>query len=85
MRAPNARAPAVAAAEAPDQTLPQCGRDSKYRAKRFATLSAAAALQGVQLHRLEGGRLLVTRWGLTRELDTIDDAARFLAEMGIEP
>lgn len=83
MRAANNEAPAAATAEAPDQSHAQCERDSKYRAKRYATLQAAAALQGMQLHRLEGGRLLVTRWGLARELADVDEAARWLRTMGV--
>lgn len=77
-------APTAATVEAPTSTRTPCGTDSKYRAKRFATLQAAAALQGMQLHRLEGGRLLVTRWGLARELADVDEAARWLRTMGVQ-
>ncbi|MCI1191603.1 hypothetical protein MOJ79_07095 [Calidifontimicrobium sp. SYSU G02091] len=50
--------------------------------KRFATLRACAALLGATLHRLEDGRYLLARWGLSRELDTLDDAAALLDRMG---
>lgn len=82
--AANNEAPAAATAEAPTTTHTPSGTDSKYRAKRFATLQAAAALQGMQLHRLEGGRLLITRWGLARELADVDEAARWLRSLGVQ-
>lgn len=51
--------------------------------KAFATLAAAAALGGSTLYRLDDGRFLLARWGLSRELDTLDDVANFLRAMGI--
>lgn len=83
--AANTRAPAAATAEAPTPSphTPCSTGDSKYARKRFATLAAAAALNGSTLYRLEDGRYLLTRWGLSRELATIDDVARFMAAMGI--
>ncbi|MFP5398958.1 MAG: hypothetical protein ACLGIT_11570 [Gammaproteobacteria bacterium] len=81
--AANNEAPTAATAEAPTTNATPSGTDSKYPAKRFATLAAAAALNGSTLYRLEDGRYLLARWGLSRELATIDDVARFLASMGI--
>ena len=81
--AQNTRAPTAATAEAPTTNATPSGTDSKYRAKRFATLAAAAAMNGSTLYRLEDGRYLLARWGLSRELDTIDDVVRFMAAMGI--
>jgi hypothetical protein len=87
MREPTStKAPAVAAAEAPrdhESESPDCRAPSRYAAKRFATLQAAAALTGATLYRLEDGRYLLARWGLSRELDTIEDVAAFLRSMGI--
>lgn len=50
-------------------------------AKRSATLRARAALLGATLHRLEDGRFLVSRLGLSREHATLDDVERFIAAM----
>ena len=50
--------------------------------KRFETLRAQCALAGVTLHRFQadGDRavFIVTRWALTRQLDTLDDVAEWL-------
>jgi hypothetical protein len=37
----------------------------------------------MQLHRLEGGKLLITRWGLARELADVDEAGHWLASLGV--
>ena len=81
--AANNEAPTAATVEAPDQSHAQCERDSRYARKRYATLAAAAAMNGSTLYRLDDGRYLLARWGLSRELDTIDDVVRFMAAMGI--
>ncbi len=51
-------------------------------AKRFATLQAQAALHGVTLHKLEGDFgnpvYVATRWAMTKQLDTLDEAAAWL-------
>ncbi|NUZ06749.1 hypothetical protein [Piscinibacter koreensis] len=51
-------------------------------AKELATLQARFALSGYQLHRLASGRLLMTRWGLTREFEDEAAAAAFLPQIG---
>lgn len=50
--------------------------------KAFATLAATFALAGFQLHRLTGGRVLMSRWGLVREFANLGEAARFLRQIG---
>lgn len=50
--------------------------------KGFASLQAAFALQGYALHRFSDGLLLVERWGYSRTLDSITQAAQFLAQIG---
>ena len=54
--------------------------------KQFATLRAQFALHGHALHRTSPTDGAVTyyaeRWGLVRYLPTLDDARRFLAQIG---
>lgn len=54
--------------------------------KAFADLRARFALVGHQLHRTnaEDGqvRYFSTRWGMTRELGTLDEARAFLGQIG---
>ncbi|WIT11419.1 hypothetical protein PFX98_21370 [Paucibacter sediminis] len=50
--------------------------------KAFASLQAAFALQGYALHRLTDGLLLVERWGYSRTVDGITQAAQLLAQIG---
>ena len=54
--------------------------------KEFATLAAGFALTGHALHRTYPNDGTVTywaeRWGLVRYLPTLDDARRFLAQIG---
>lgn len=54
--------------------------DDAYR-KRLATLQARAALAGFELHRLEDGRLLAARWGLTREFPDASAVEQWLARL----
>lgn len=50
--------------------------------KAFATLAATFSLAGFQLHRLTGGGILMSRWGLVREFENLGDATRFLRQIG---
>lgn len=54
--------------------------------KKFATLQARAALVGHALHEIitaDGqARYLASRWGLTRELPTIEDVRQFVEQIG---
>ena len=52
--------------------------------KRLATLTARAALAGVALIADSTPRYLVTRWGLTRELDSLDALERWLEQVAGE-
>lgn len=53
--------------------------------KAFATLQASAALRGFRLDRLEaetgGSAYVITRWALTKQLQTLDDVCAFLAQI----
>ena len=57
--------------------------------KAFATLQARAALAGVVLHRAsdDHGRAvyIVSRWSLTRQLDSLADAADWLDRVTGKP
>ena len=54
--------------------------------KQFTTLRAQFAMQGHTLHQTSPTDGAVTyyaeRWGLVRYLHTLDDARRFLAQIG---
>jgi hypothetical protein len=54
--------------------------------KAFQSMRTAYALRGHELHRTDPADGPVTywteRWGLVRELPTLHDAARFLAQIG---
>jgi hypothetical protein len=50
--------------------------------KAFAALAASFERCGLQLRQLQGGRLLMTRWGMAREFAGACDAARFLRQIG---
>jgi hypothetical protein len=54
--------------------------------KQFATLCAQFAMRGhcLQRTRLPDGpvSLYASRWGMVRYLPTLDDAKRFLAQIG---
>lgn len=53
--------------------------------KRFATLRAIAALSGVTLFRMEGDLqsvvYIATRWAMTKQLDSLDEAATWLSRV----
>lgn len=50
--------------------------------KAFATLQAQFSLKGFALLRLADGVMLAERWGFTRQLDTMTQAAQFLHQIG---
>lgn len=53
--------------------------------REFRVLQAAFAVRGVTLHQQpedDGGGFLACRWGLFRHLPTIEEARRFLAQIG---
>lgn len=54
--------------------------------KEFASLRAHAALRGHALHRSNPAdgptRYWVSRWGMTRELTTLQDVRDFLRQIG---
>lgn len=50
--------------------------------KRLATLAARFALAGHQLHCRQNGELVVSRWGWSREFDSISAAEAFLGKLG---
>lgn len=51
--------------------------------KRFATLQAQAAMRGITVEPLEGGRYVVSMGLLLREADDLDALVRLLARMGV--
>lgn len=57
-------------------------QQTRAEAKRLSTLTARAALCGVTLHATtdDTGRrvFIVSRWALTRQLDTLDDLEAWL-------
>ncbi len=57
--------------------------------KQFTTMQALFALRGHTLHRTNPSdgpqTYFAERWGLVRYLPTLDDARRFLAQIGGEP
>ena len=83
MAAPNDEGPALAT-PAPQNTPPNDGivADLAAERKAFTTLQAQAALAGCELHALAAGGFLLSRWGLTRELRSIDEVRQMLAQMG---
>jgi hypothetical protein len=42
-------------------------------------------MHGFELRRLDSGALLVTRWGLARELPDLEAVARFAERVGVLP
>lgn len=52
--------------------------------KRFASLQAAAALRGITVEPLEGGRYMVSMGLLLREADDLDALAALLERMGVK-
>lgn len=66
-----------------DQYSEQFHSDSQpAESKELATIRAALALQGYALHRMADGCLLIERWGYSRTVDNINQAAQFLAQIG---
>lgn len=51
--------------------------------KTVATMTARAALGGVQLHRFATGGFLLTRWNLSTELPDLASVAALLDRMGM--
>ena len=60
--------------------------DTATQAKRFATLRAKFALRGHTFQQLREGPgaigYLAARWGMERHLPTLDDADKFLLQVG---
>jgi len=50
--------------------------------KTFANVQAALALRGFALNRMADGLLLIERWGYSRTLDNMTQAAQFLSQIG---
>ena len=53
--------------------------------KAFANIRAALALKGYVLLKMHDGTLLIERWGYSRTVDGIAQAAVFLAQIGGKP
>lgn len=72
----------------PSQTHSQSARPMPIPAtvltdKEFATLQAEFALCGQTLARLPGSTAMYcSRWGMVKHLPTVEDARRFLAQVG---
>ncbi len=89
MSAPNVRTPGCNPADAEKNTDTQSIPPACFlgnREKEFATLQAQFALTGHALHRSRDATgieaYLADRWGLVRYLPSLDDARRFLAQIG---
>jgi len=52
------------------------------RRKRHATLAAALARKGYEVHRLEDGPFVIRRWNLQREVASIDEVESFARAAG---
>lgn len=50
--------------------------------KAFATLRAHLALKGYELYRQRDGAMLITKWGLLKTLADVDEASKFLQQIG---
>ena len=50
--------------------------------KRLATIRAQLARKGYSLQKLDDGTLLISKWDYCREVDSLDAASRFLAQIG---
>jgi hypothetical protein len=53
--------------------------------KALDNITAALALKGYALHRMADGLLLIERWGYSRTVDGITQAAQFLIQIGGRP
>ena len=51
--------------------------------KAYLTLQARAAINGVSLYELAGGKFLLCKFGLSRELDSLHAVAKLLAALGV--
>lgn len=51
-------------------------------AKRLATLKAALALKGHEVHTLPDGAFLVARWGMTRRCAHLAELQAFAQQIG---
>ena len=84
MRPPNVGAPGpVTAGQAQDVTTadPAIVADLDEARKFFTTLAAKAAINGASLYELAGGKYLLCKYGLSRELDSLHAVAKLLAQM----
>ena len=50
--------------------------------KRFSTLQAQLAIKGYTLRRIEGGPLLIGKWGMVREVRDLDAVEQFARQVG---
>ena len=57
---------------------PSAKRDQR----RLLSLQAEFALRGFVLEQLSGSGLIVRRWGLFRVFDSLDEAQRYLDQVG---
>lgn len=51
---------------------------------RRASLAAALALRGFELKQTDKGTYIVVRWGLSRELNSLDAVAGFAKHVGVQ-
>ena len=58
-------------------------REGEWYSQRLARVSAEFASRGFLLHHLDGSKLIVTRWGMTRVLNDLDEAEQMLARLGV--
>lgn len=54
-------------------------------AKLIANLAALAALAGLELHKLDGGGFLITRWNLVRALADVAAVEAFINQLQRAP
>lgn len=68
----------------PGTGAPACLSDGSERLaeKRRATLAAELALRGYELRLAAEGTFIVHRWGLTRDLDSLDAVVGFARQVG---
>jgi len=73
----NAATPDAAAALTADEAA-KAAREKTYR-----TLQAWLAMKGHELNRLDDGRYLVSRWGLTKVLPNLQAVSEFARQVGV--
>ena len=56
--------------------------DSDAGRKRLATVRAELAMKGFVLRKQVDGTFLIIKWDYCREVDSLDAASRFLAQIG---